>query len=253
MHWSLHLDSAGHPGWYQMALDQALLDDAEQSGTGTVRLYHFLPHCLSFGRHEPALRRYDRPAISALGLDVVRRPTGGRAVWHARELTYSIVAPTAALGTLRESGRRIHDVLLTALGSLGVAATLAPDIRTPGLHSGACFQGAVGGEILVSGRKLVGSAQLRQGATLLQHGSLLLQDDQSLVSRLSRVTTPPGGEITLTEVLGRPVAFEELAQVVGAAFGQWLGPLALLPDERASALAERHAARFRDPAWTWSR
>lgn len=253
MHWSLHLDAAPHPGWYQMALDQALLDETERTGNGTVRLYRWSPHCLSFGRHEPALRRYDRTRITALGLDTVRRPTGGRAVWHARELTYSIVAPAAAFGGLRESGRQIHETLAAALRSLGIAAELAPTTRTPGLHAGACFQGAVGDEVTVGGHKLIGSAQLRQGTALLQHGSLLLEDDQAVVAQVSRGRVGTGGEITLSKVLGRPVGFEEAADLIGSAFLRWLTPSGTLDDPMADELVARHAARFRDPAWTWRR
>jgi lipoate-protein ligase A len=253
MNWTLHCDPAGHPGWYQMALDQALLDHCEQTLMGAIRLYRWAPHCLSFGRHEPALRRYDRPALTALGLDTVRRPTGGRAVWHARELTYSIIAPTAALGGLRESSAQIHGVIAEALRTIGVAAELAPVTRTPALHSGACFQGAVGGEITVGGRKLLGSAQLRQGEALLQHGSLLLEDDQSLVTRLSRGAVASGGEVTLTEVLGRQAEFDEIAALVGAGFRRWLGPSVSLDPVAADQLVERHANRFRDPDWTWRR
>ncbi len=253
MNWTFHLDAAPRPGWYQMALDQALLDETGRRGGGTIRLYCWAPHCLSFGRHEPALRRYDRARIAALGLDTVRRPTGGRAVWHARELTYSIIAPAASFGGLHESGRLIHQTIAAALQSLGIAAELAPTTRTPGLHAGACFQGAVGDEITVGGRKLIGSAQLRQGDALLQHGSLLLEDDQAVVAQVSRGSVGTGGEITLSEVLGRSVGFEEMADLIGAAFSRWLAPSGTLDDAVADELAGRHAARFRDPAWTWRR
>ncbi len=253
MPWSFHLDRTGHPGWHQMALDQALLDETERTGDGTVRLYRWSPHCLSFGRHEPALRRYDRDRIAALGLDTVRRPTGGRAVWHARELTYSIIAPAAAFGGLRESGRQIHETLAVALRSLGIVAELAPTTRTPGLHAGACFQGAVGDEVTVGGRKLIGSAQLRQGDALLQHGSLLLEDDQTVVTQVSRGRVGTGGEITLSEALGRSVSFEEVADLIGAAFSRWLAPSGTLDELLADQLVALHADRFRDPAWTWRR
>ncbi|MFN2326957.1 MAG: biotin/lipoate A/B protein ligase family protein, partial [Gemmatimonadales bacterium] len=88
-------DETPRPGWANMAIDRALLDLAAGEGAVVMRLYRWHPHCLSFGRHEPALRRYDRERIAALGLDTVRRPTGGRAVWHARELTYAVAAPEA--------------------------------------------------------------------------------------------------------------------------------------------------------------
>ncbi|MBI2403017.1 MAG: lipoate--protein ligase family protein [Gemmatimonadetes bacterium] len=93
-----------------MAIDQALLDDVDRRGDlAYLRLYRWNPPCLSFGRNEPALSRYDRAEIERLGVDVVRRPTGGRAVWHDDELTYAVAAPVAAFGCLRDSYRVIHE------------------------------------------------------------------------------------------------------------------------------------------------
>ncbi len=123
------LDLDGRPGWQNMAIDHALLERGA-AGERWLRLYRWSPGCLSFGRHEPALRRYDRERIESLGLDTVRRPTGGRAVWHADELTYSVAAPSEALGALREAYQTIHGVLLSAIHRLGVAAELAQAGRT---------------------------------------------------------------------------------------------------------------------------
>jgi len=143
-----------------MALDEALLDESVQRQVGFLRLYRWQPHCLSFGRHEPALKRYHRDQIEALGIDVVRRPTGGRAVWHAGELTYAVTAPEDAFGTLREAYHTIHQAIRLALGRLGAEATLAgaPDLPA-GVDAGACFAQPVGGEVLVGTRKVVGSAR----------------------------------------------------------------------------------------------
>ena len=101
-------------------------------GEPWLRLYRWAPHCLSFGRHEPALRRYDRARIESLGLDVVRRPTGGRAVWHAEELTYAIAAPAEELGGLRQAYHEIHAMLLDGFVRLGIAGELAPAGRPVG-------------------------------------------------------------------------------------------------------------------------
>ncbi|MFN2315176.1 MAG: biotin/lipoate A/B protein ligase family protein, partial [Gemmatimonadales bacterium] len=129
-----------------MAIDRALLDLAAGEGAVVMRLYRWHPHCLSFGRHEPALRRYDRERIAALGLDTVRRPTGGRAVWHARELTYAVAAPEATLGGLRDAYQQIHQWLAAAIHRLGAPAALAaPPEHTPGPADGACFAAPVGG------------------------------------------------------------------------------------------------------------
>jgi len=232
-----------------MATDQTLLDLAEQSGEGFLRLYRWSPYCLSFGRHEPALRRYDRAEIEKQGIDVVRRPTGGRSVWHARELTYAVAAPIEWFGTLPETYRSLHRILARALRDLGVDATLAAPAPARGVGSGACFAAAAGGEVLIGGRKLLGSAQLRQGTAFLQHGSLLLEDNQDVVAALTLGPTPPGGEITLRQAAGRQVFFDEAASSVAEAFQQSGGEWQL----GTPTLDQSHLARFRDAAWTWRR
>lgn len=236
-----------------MAADEALLEEAARTGRAFLRLYRFAPPCLSFGRNEPAIRRYDRTMIERLGLDVVRRPTGGRAVWHEHEVTYAVAAP--ASGLLDAHYRAIHTRLAIALRRLGVAATLTPPARPRALGAGACFDASVGGELVVGGRKVVGSAQLRRGGAFLQHGSILLDGSQALVRRVSREHGAAAGESTLSGVLGRAVTFAEVAAVVAMAFGCALETDAALPvavapgSERLAA----HAARFSDPTWTWRR
>lgn len=239
-----------------MAVDQALLDAAEASGGAWLRLYRWEPHCLSFGRHEPAARRYHRAKIRALGLDCVRRPTGGRAVWHAEELTYAVAAPVAVFGSLPRAYQTIHQLLAGVIAALGLDARLAPaPARTTGLEGGACFARPAGGEVMVEGWKVVGSAQLRQGEAFLQHGSILLAGTQEPVAAVSAGDVPPGGERALARLLGREVAAGEMAAHIAAAAraswtGKWRdGPL----PEALDAAADRHAARFRDDAWTWRR
>src|SRR2546425_4755314 len=87
------LDRAGRSGAANMAIDASLLAEAARTGRAFLRLYRFDPPCLSLGRNEPAAARYDRTAIARLQLDVVRRPTGGGAVWHEHEVTYAVAAP----------------------------------------------------------------------------------------------------------------------------------------------------------------
>jgi len=236
-----------------MALDQALLDQAEQTGEGVVRLYRWAPDCLSFGRHEPALRRYDRVAVVRRGLDAVRRPTGGRAVWHARELTYAVAAPSAWFGTLPEAYRIIHAALAEAIRTIGVPAELAPPRPAAGLASGACFSAAAGGEVTVGGRKLVGSAQLRQGAVFLQHGSLLLEDEQAVVAQVTLGEPPRGAEITLRQAVGRSIGFEEAARAVAGSVRNWRGDWRTEPHATLAESAARHLPQFADPDWTWRR
>jgi lipoate-protein ligase A len=243
-----------------MSLDQSLLDRAESAGESWLRLYQWAPHCLSFGRHEPAARRYDRSRIAALGLDVVRRPTGGRAVWHARELTYAVAAPSRLFGGPRDAYLEIHRMLLAALRRLGVEAELAQLARAAPLDAGACFAHAAGGEIMVKGRKVVGSAQLRQGSALLQHGSILLADDQDVVRQVTRTSSPEGPNFPCCHAVDPSVALLPRDDNVGclsqaiadAAASAWPG--AWETSHSADELlheAARHAHRFRSDAWTW--
>ena len=239
------------PGWLNMAIDSAMLDRAEQAGTVSLRVYRWDPYCLSFGRHEPALRRYDRARIEALGIDTVRRPTGGRAVWHARELTYALAAPVGRFGGIRQAYHDIHSMLAVALRRIGIDAELATTATVPGPAAGACFAAPVGGEVLVHGRKVIGSAQVRQGSALLQHGSLLLADDQAMVRQLTIGAQPPEAEDE-RQPLGRQVAFEEAAAAIREAAGS-LGELTPDPLHDDPSTTPAHADRFRSPEWTWER
>jgi lipoyl(octanoyl) transferase len=235
-------------GAENMAVDQALLEEAERSGRAVLRLYRWDPPCLSFGRNEPALARYDRAAIERLGLDVVRRPTGGRAVWHEHEVTYAVAAPIAAFGSLRESYFEIHSRLAAALRDLGIEATLAapPDRPTVRLSDrpASCFALAVGGEVLAGGRKVIGSAQVRQGRAFLQHGSILLEGSQDVIGTVSRQPAAVSGATTLSAVLGRPVSFDEVAAAIAKDWGI---------SRRRSDYPTIRPSDYADPAWTWRR
>ena len=182
-----------------MAADAALLENVLRTGNAFLRLYCWDPPTLSLGRNQQDVFK---------SMPVVRRPTGGQAVWHEHEVTYAVAAPIALYGSLRNAYCQIHTHIATALRAMGVAAVLAPAVRPSG-RPAACFASPVGGEILVGGRKLVGSAQVRKRDALLQHGSILLGGSQQIVSNAS-------GETTLATVLGRSVTFEEVALAVVA-------------------------------------
>lgn len=239
-----------------MAIDAALLDLADASGSAFFRLYRWDPHCLSFGRHEPARLRYDKARIGTLGLDCVRRPTGGRAVWHARELTYAVAAPLSAFGGLRQAYGTLHRLLASALAALGAAPRLAPRASpVGGVGTGPCFASPVGGEVLIDGHKVVGSAQLRQGEAFLQHGSLLLDDDQGLVRDLAGFSENGAAEAPLSRLVGRTVSFGEAAAAIAAVARATLPDLeesGQLPDA-VHAGVSRHAERYRSADWTWER
>ena len=249
------LDLEGRPGCDNMATDDALLDEADASGRAFLRLYRWSPPCLSFGRHEPAASRYDRAAIARLGIDVVRRPTGGRAVWHEHEVTYGVVAPVSAFGGvgLRASYRAIHERLAMTLRTLGVDANLASNSPTVRPSDGptACFAVPVGGEVLIGTRKVVGSAQVRRGTAFLQHGSILLDGSQDVVTKVSRTPGAAARATSLSAELGRSVTFDEVAAAIMAT---WWAPL-ITSDRPTVPLASLGAGSscFADPAWTWRR
>jgi lipoate-protein ligase A len=236
-----------------MALDQGLLDLARGTSAGFLRLYRWDPPCLSFGRNEPALRRYDRDRLERLGLDVVRRPTGGRAVWHAAELTYAVAAPLAAFGSTSRAYRAIHQLLAAALAGLGIETVPAPIPRRPvSLASGPCFSQAVGGELLTGGRKVLGSAQLVEGGALLQHGTLQLEDTQAVVQEVSRTQArQPGASSPAGD---QSFDFLVLARAVSEAARTWPGSWTRTEvDPQMRQAAARHEERFRSPEWTWRR
>lgn len=250
---TLWSDPLPRPGWLNMAIDRALLERAK-AGEWWLRLYAWSPSCLSFGRHEPAARRYDRDRIAALGLDVVRRPTGGRAVWHAGELTYAVAAPATAFGTLPEAYGEIHRVIRDAIRWLGIPAELAPARGAPlRPDAGACFAASAGGEVMVGDHKVAGSAQLREDGALLQHGSILLTGDQAMVTRLTLGAAPADRSASLARLLGRPVGWEAAAEAVTrAASARWGPPRQ--PVNGSTNMVERArtgADRFRSPEWTW--
>jgi len=225
----LSIDAAGRSGAQNMAIDAELLARADGTGEGFLRLYRFDPPCLSLGRNEPAAH-YDHAELARRGLDVVRRPTGGRAVWHEHEVTYAVAAPIALFGGLRNAYHAIHARLAEALRSLGVDATLALHHPAPSstiLHQPvSCFAVPAAGEILVAGRKLVGSAQVRQGSAFLQHGSILLDGSQEIIAAVSRKPQVANAATTLSAELGRRVSFDEVADAVMEAWrDEGLAPL----------------------------
>jgi len=246
--WQLLLEPQGRSGPENMAVDVALLERADRMGEAFLRLYRFDPPCLSLGRNEAA-GGYDRAAIPRLGIDVVRRPTGGGAVWHEHELTYAVAAPIAAFGLLRQAYRAIHQRLLTALRLLGADVALAPDRPTarPPVPPSACFSQPVGGEVLLRTRKLVGSAQMRRGGAFLQHGSILLDGSQDVIAAVTREPQAASAATTLSEELGRRITWEEVADAIVATWDTGVTSPNLHQPPPTSI------AWFSDPAWTWRR
>jgi len=254
--WQVLVDGPASGAW-NMALDAALLLAAAREGTCALRLYAWDPPTLSFGRNEPALRRYDRDLLAARGLAVVRRPTGGRAVWHHREVTYAVAAPSSVFGSLRDSYREIHAMLADALTSLGAAVLLAADRPADGVGAGACFASAAGGEVMaLRGGKVVGSAQVRGDGAFLQHGSVLLAADQDVVASVTLGDAAAPSATGVAELVAPERATWDAvaAAIHRAAVARWPVPTAagtLRPEVRQ--VAAELVATYSDAAWTWRR
>lgn len=187
-HWRL-IRTEPASGASNMALDQALLEAA--SGDlfpVTLRFYRWEPPALSIGRFQP-LSDVDLDACATEHIEVVRRPTGGKSILHLDDFTYSIVVPPSfpLPESVVEAYRLISGGILRALQHLGLSAALQSraheDYRAAG---GACFAAATQADLEYEGRKLCGSAQVRRGGAILQHGSIMLGDHSDLLFRLLR-------------------------------------------------------------------
>jgi lipoate-protein ligase A len=196
--WRL-IDSGPGPGAWNLALDEAIFDAVRaRRSPPTLRLYGWEAPTLSLGYAQDPARDLDLAACAAAGVDVVRRATGGRAVLHDREVTYSVAVPagTPLFGAGVDAAyRAVAAGLLAGLRLLGVDAALAPAARGGAReprHPG-CFATASRHEILAGGRKLVGSAQRRSGGAFLQHGSLLIAGHGERLARLLRPPAAAGG------------------------------------------------------------
>jgi len=241
-------------GTRNMALDHALAS-CVGDGRGVLRLYGWERPTVSFGRNEPTQGLYSVRAAETLGVDYVRRPTGGRAVLHDREVTYAVVAPVRALGGVRMAYRRINDALASALRSLGAAVGVSAAEGVMALDAGPCFQSPAGGEVVADGRKLVGSAQARVDGALLQHGSIILAGDQSLLGALQGGGAHEEAPATLEGLVGSVRTEDVVAAVAAhmqAAFGGRWEEGGYTPAELQEA-DRLEAERYTQDAWTWRR
>ena len=244
-------------GATNMAIDEALLRRVGQHGETLFRVYGWTRPTVSLGRNQPARGCYDLALAERRGIDFVRRPTGGRAILHHREITYSVAAPIAAFGSLSESYRAINRLLLEALRALGVSAEEATSSsRAPVPSLAPCFDSPVVGELVSDGRKLVGSAQVRDGNAFLQHGSVLVDDDQHVLSELLVNAEPVSPPATLRALTGRGVTVGEFATALACAIGSGGGSPPRMLEVEESLLDDVRTlvrTRYSDADWTWRR
>jgi lipoate-protein ligase A len=232
--WRLLIDGDA-PGPWNMGVDDALLISATRDDTATLRFYTWRGAWLSLG-YAQALSESRRAACDAAGVGVVRRLTGGRAVLHGGDLTYSVAARDEWLPSgLRASYALIADALCEALRGLGVSAERRPETRAgaPGFD---CFAWLAAEEICADERKLVGSAQRRAGGAVLQHGSIRFEPDPEWASRAAgsvRDGATSLRELGLKQSLAQ--VREACAEALGRALGGGLEAGQLSDEERRSA------------------
>jgi lipoyl(octanoyl) transferase len=259
------LSDVPRDGPWNMAVDEAIALAVEAGQVApTIRFYVWETPTVSLGCLQTAQRAVERAACERLGVKVVRRPTGGRAVLHDDELTYSVCVPLdrswAGL-SVGDSFCRIAEGLLMGLRRLGIAATLGAAGDAPSGSGGAeaCFLMPRMPAVLVAGKKLIGSAQRRFGGAILQHGSLLLGANLAMHQAVfpGWPREDPGGGVTwlkalLPEVPTRPAIERAVMDGWEAALNirAMLGELTTSEHRDAERLV---AARYGTPAWTWRR
>jgi lipoate-protein ligase A len=232
MNWRLIIDD-DLPGSLNMARDVAVLEAVSAGDSPpTLRLYGWNPPCLTIGKHQGP-DAGDLDFCRREGIDVVRRPTGGRALLHHLELTYSVVAPlgTPPLPTqLQDAYRLLCGVLVQACRDLGIHAKLTGsevNLRLPNPTSTIpCFEAPAEGELVVEGRKLVGSAMRAHSGCILQHGAILIDWDgrlQAGAMGLANDSTLRPHVTTVAAELDHPVHRTKIEEVVIGAFGRILG------------------------------
>ncbi|TCI24621.1 lipoate--protein ligase family protein [Exiguobacterium sp. SH3S2] len=257
-----------------MAIDEAVAGwVARGELKPTLRFYSWAPHAISVGRFQRATRDLDREALAANGIPVVRRLTGGRAVLHADELTYSVILPetTPTLPTnVIESYRLLTEGVRRGYRALGVPAEFSVPLteedrevlRKP--KSAVCFDAASYYELAVDGRKVAGSAQVRHQGAVLQHGSIPLSIDDDVLfdcfnmeadEKVYAKARFSSKAVALNETLGRFVTFDEVAVAFEDgfrdAFQLTFEPLVFTATQRDEIA--RLVEKYESDDWVWKR
>ena len=208
---------------YNMALDEALLDMHSQGEIPPViRFYEWNPATLSIGYFQSAEKDIDFDALKTQQLGFVRRPTGGRAVLHESELTYSIIVTEEypnMPATVTEAYRVLSDGLLVGFQNLGLDAYFSipdteekqADLKKP--KSAVCFDAPSWYELVVEGKKVAGSAQTRQKGVILQHGAILLDLDEEKLLSVFKFSSPEAKERMRRKLPEKAVAINQLTDM----------------------------------------
>ena len=254
------------PGTRNMAIDSAILAAVEQGeAPPTLRLYSWDPPCLSLG-YSQAYSDVDLHQLSANGWDLVRRPTGGRAILHTDELTYAVIGPKSdprLAGNLMDSYQHISRALFEALSQMGLPVEVHAGKNPEAHHQPVCFENPSDFEITANGRKIIGSAQARKKTGLLQHGSLPLIGDLTRITKALRYQTnaerQKAGEVllqkaaTVYDVLGVEISWDRAAETLANSFSRILN-LNLVEGELSSDELDQalllESGQFGHSSWT---
>jgi lipoate-protein ligase A len=259
--WHLVVEPEPLPGARNMAVDEHLFRLAETSPRTFLRFYQWARPAASLGYSQDAAAVVDAAFCEANGIDIVRRVTGGKLVLHHREVTYAVASSDTGVftETLRDSYRLISRALMRGLAIMGLEGRMA-ETSPPAYARGTmpCFAFPARDEIEIGGKKIVGSAQKRTGGVFLQHGSIPLEKDESLLAAVSR----PGGSeeglgmTSLSEALGRPVDFDAAVGPLVQGFADFFGisfePYALTPSDR-EAVRAIELSKYASDGWTLRR
>ena len=267
-----YLPTPATRGAWNMAVDEAILEHVGRGDSlPTLRLYAWDPACLSLGHTQP-FADVDISRLQARGWEVVRRATGGRAILHTDELTYSVIGsagePVLAGGVL-ESYNRLAQALLLAVKSLGLPVEMNDAQRVghvsnaTGTTNPICFEVPSTYEITANGKKLIGSAQARKKEGVLQHGSLPLTGDLSRICQALAFEQDSAREnasqrllaraTTVESALGRTVTWETAAQAFLRAFETQLGlcfERGELSESESRRAGELVREKYDHPSWT---
>ena len=219
-----------------MAIDEALVRSVASGAQPVIRVYAWQPPALSFGYAQHISREVDIQKVQAQNIDIVRRATGGRAVLHWNELTYSVVCSTddpTMGGSINDAYRKISEGLMASVRYLGADVSFESRRQTQPSPRGEeltapCFTSTTQYEVTLMGRKLIGSAQQRIGNTILQHGSLLLGPQHKRILNLLPYDKPglrkrfarelDHHTISLSEALQESIHFNQTAAAIRRGF-----------------------------------
>ncbi len=244
-----------------MAIDEALLQSfSPETSTPVLRLYGWSPPALSLGRFQDAAKVLDLERCLTDGLPIVRRITGGGVIYHAEELTYSIVCAPHHLpqaSTIKESFRILTGYLLAFYRSFGLAPVYAADFQNGdaglGERTPYCFAGKESFDILLDGRKIGGNAQRRLKSVIFQHGSIPLKEMSEVGAAYLRDRLP-GFDCAVTSLVQQGITKEadclgkRLADSFAETFSVTLNPSGLSMAETDVAMAFI-AGKYAGDAW----